>query len=256
MKCKICDTENPVSFSGRILSKYDINYYHCSNCDFLQTEQPYWLDEAYSRPINVSDTGYMVRNLFFTKRLSILLYLLFGKAGRYLDYAAGYGVFVRMMRDNGFDFYWDDKYTKNLFAVGFQGDQTLRFHAITLFEVFEHFVEPMFEIEKLLDISDTIIFSTDLRPNPVPQPKDWWYYGLEHGQHISFYSSRSFKYIATQLQLNYCNVGSLHVLSRREISTWKLNASKGSAFGLHKIIERMMTSKTWSDHEFVKKVDK
>jgi hypothetical protein len=198
----------------------------------------------------------MVRNLFFTKRLSIFLYLLFGKAGRYLDYAGGYGVFVRMMRDNGFDFYWDDMYTENLFAVGFQREQAMRFNAITLFEAFEHFVEPISEIEKLLDISDTIIFSTDLLPNPVPQPKDWWYYGLEHGQHISFYSTSTFKYIATQLQLDYCNLGSLHVLSRREIPTWKLNASKGGTFGLLKVIERLMTSKTWSDHELMKKVDK
>ena len=139
-----------------------------------------------------------------------------------------------------------------------KSNQTVKtiFDFCKLLEVFEHFVNPMLEIEKLLDISDTIIFSTDLRPNPVPQPKDWWYFGLEHGQHIAFYSTRTFKYIAKQLQLHYCNLGSLHVLSRREIPTWKLNASKGSAFGFHKVVERLMASKTWSDHELMKKIDK
>jgi hypothetical protein len=211
------------------------------------------LDEAYSRPINLSDTGYMVRNQFYAKRLTILLYLLFGKNGRYLDYAGGYGVFVRMMRDIGFDFYWDDKYTQNMFATGFEWKQTSKVDAVTLFEVFEHFVDPMDEIKKLLTISDTIIFSTDLHPNPVPQPNDWWYYGLDHGQHIAFYSTKTFEYIAKKVQLNYFNVGSLHVLSRKELSKWKLTATKLSKFGLHKVIERMMTSKTWSDYEHMSK---
>lgn len=251
MKCKICGTDNQACFSDKILGKYNINYYHCSHCDFVQTEEPFWFDEAYARPINLSDTGYMVRNLFYAERLTILLYLLFGENGKYLDYAGGYGVFVRVMRDIGFDFYWDDKYTKNMFAAGFEWDQTSRVDAVTLFEVFEHFVEPMNEIEKSLKISDTIIFSTDLHPSPVPQPRDWWYYGLDHGQHIAFYSTKTFKYIAEQLQLNYLNLKSLHVLSRNELSPWKLTASKFSKFGLHKVIERIMTSKTWSDYERV-----
>lgn len=251
MKCKICGTDNKACFSGNILGKYDISYYHCSTCDFVQTEEPYWLDEAYSRPINLSDTGYMVRNQFYAKRLTILLYLLFGKNGQYLDYAGGYGVFVRMMRDIGFDFYWDDKYTQNMFATGFEWDQASKVDAVTLFEVFEHFVDPMDEIEKLLEISDTIIFSTDLHPNPVPQPKDWWYYGLDHGQHIAFYSTKTFEYIAERLQLNYMNMGSLHVLSRKELSNWKLKTTKLSKFGLHKLIERTMPSKTWPDYELM-----
>ena len=63
MKCKVCGTLNQACFGGKILGKYDIKYYHCSNCGFVQTEEPYWLDEAYSRSINVSDVGYMMRNI-------------------------------------------------------------------------------------------------------------------------------------------------------------------------------------------------
>jgi hypothetical protein len=93
-----------------------------------------------------------------------------------------------------------------------------------------------------------------LHPNPVPQPNDWWYYGLDHGQHIAFYSTITFEYIAEKLQLNYLNVGSLHVLSRKELSPWKLTATKFSKFGLHKVVERMMSSKTWPDYERMTKV--
>jgi hypothetical protein len=58
--CKICNKANDSIFTLKILNKYEIKYYHCSCCGFLQTEEPYWLDEAYSESINVS---YMQRNL-------------------------------------------------------------------------------------------------------------------------------------------------------------------------------------------------
>lgn len=254
MKCKICGTENQACFSDKVLGKYDINYYHCSTCDFVQTEEPYWLEEAYSRPINLSDTGYMVRNLFYAKRLTILLYLLFGKNAQFVDYAGGYGAFVRLMRDIGFNFSWDDKYTQNLFAAGFEWDQKSRVDAVTLFEVFEHFVDPIVEVQNLLNITDTIIFSTDLHPDPVPQPKDWWYYGLDHGQHIAFYSKSTFNFMAEKFGLNYYNIGSLHILTKKKVSKSTLFATKLGKFGLNKIVARMLTSKTWSDYELMTKV--
>lgn len=254
MKCKICGTEISACFTGKILDKYNINYYHCANCDFVQTEDPYWLEEAYARSINLSDTGYMVRNLSCAKRLKILLYLLFGKSGQFLDYAGGYGVFVRLMRDIGFDFSWDDKYTQNLFAVGFEWDRESPVDAVTLFEVFEHYVDPMSEVENLLKITDTIIFSTKLHPNPLPAPRDWWYYGVEHGQHIAFYSKATLHFMAKKFGLNYCNIGSLHVFSKKNVSKLTLFATRLSKFGLDKVVSRRITSKTWSDHELMSKV--
>ncbi len=251
MKCNICGTESQAYCSERIMGKYDIEYYHCSNCDFVQTEEPYWLEEAYSRSINLSDTGYMVRNLSYANRLTLLLYLLFGKNGKFLDYAGGYGVFVRLMRDIEFDFSWDDKYTKNMFSSGFEWNQQSRVDSVTLFEAFEHFVEPMSEIENLLKISDTIIFSTDLHPDPVPMPKDWWYYGLDHGQHISFYSKKTFGFIAKEFELNYYNVGSLHILTKKTIPIWKLMVVRLSKFGLLKVLAKRLDSKTWADHHLM-----
>ena len=104
MTCKICTQQTTQIFKAKILNKYEINYFHCEHCGFLQTEEPYWLDEAYSESINISDTGYMQRNLMLSGKLTILLALFFDKNGKFLDYAGGYGVFVRMMRDIGFDY--------------------------------------------------------------------------------------------------------------------------------------------------------
>lgn len=248
MKCKICKQENNSVFSGRLLNKYDIEYYHCKNCGFLQTEEPFWLEEAYSETINVTDPGYMQRNINLSKKLTILLSLFFDKNGKYLDYAGGYGVFVRMMRDIGFDFYWDDKYTTNLFSRGFEYTNTDKYEAVTTFESFEHFLHPIEEIENLLKISKNIIFSTELLPDPIQKPEDWWYYGLDHGQHISFYSNKTFEFIANKYNLHYINLGSLHILSEKVISKFKLKILKFSRFGLHKLLERQLKSRTWDDY--------
>jgi len=159
-------------------------------------------------------------------------------------------VFVRLMRDIGFDFYWYDKYTQNLFARGFEYNETMKneIEAITCFEAFEHFANPIEEIENMLSISKNIIFTTELLPNPIPKPQEWWYYGLEHGQHISFYSKKTFHFIANKYGLSYSNLGSLNILSQKKISNLKLKALKLTKFGLHKLLQKLIKSKTWEDH--------
>ncbi len=248
MTCKICNQKSKFIFNGKVLNKYDIKYYHCSNCGFLQTEEPYWLDEAYAESINVSDTGYMQRNLNLSKKLTILLALLFQRDVKFLDYAGGYGVFVRLMRDIGFNFYWDDKFTTNLFSRGFEYKQNETYEALTTFESFEHFVNPVEEIENLLSISKTIVFSTELLQKKIPDPEEWWYYGLEHGQHISFYSFETFEFIAKKYSLNYYNLGSLQVLTEIKIPFYMRTIMKLSKFGLHKLLQKRLKSKTWEDH--------
>lgn len=247
MNCKICNKKNDSIFSEVILNKYNIKYYHCKTCGFLQTEEPYWLEESYTESINISDTGYMQRNLNLPKKLTILLSLLFKKDSKFLDYAGGYGVFVRLMRDIGFDFYWDDKFTSNLFARGFEYKHQ-PIDAVTTFESFEHFVNPLEEIEKMLSISKTIIFSTELLPNPIPQPKDWWYYGLDHGQHISFYSEKTLKFIADKYSLNYKNLGAIHILTDKQLPKYTKYLLKFTKFGLHIIFAKRFKSKTWEDY--------
>ncbi|MDY0221991.1 MAG: class I SAM-dependent methyltransferase [Desulfobacterium sp.] len=248
MKCKICNQENKSIFNGTVLNKHDITYYYCSYCGFLQTEEPYWLDEAYSESINLSDTGYMQRNLNLSAKLSILLVLFFNKEAKFLDYAGGYGVFVRLMRDIGFDFYWDDKFTINLFSKGFEYQNKERYEALTTFESFEHFVYPLEEIEKLLGISKNIIFSTELLSTPIPKPGEWWYYGIEHGQHVSFYSENTFHFIANKYGLKYCNLGALQLLTHKSLPPYAKNILKFSKLGLHKLLQKKIKSKTWEDH--------
>lgn len=208
------------------MSKYTISYWYCSFCGFLQTETPYWLQEAYVSSINNSDTGIVVRNQILSKRVAVILYHLASPADMFLDYAGGYGLFTRMMRDFGYDFYWQDKYTQNLLARGFEYiSQPIS--GITSFESFEHFVNPLQEIDKMLDIAKNIIFSTVLLPLPIPQPLDWWYYGLDHGQHISFYSKKTFEYIAQKKGLHfYTNGVDFHMFLHKKLPECSLLKKK------------------------------
>ena len=177
--CRICKSSTEKLFSTIILQKFSVEYFQCPHCGYVQTEFPFWLKEAYSRPINDVDTGLMMRSYWHRKVASTLIYILFNQRGKFLDYGAGYGVFVRLMRDIGFNFYWQDEHSENLFAKGleFRKSEKYPVELLTCFEAFEHFVEPAIELANLLNISENILLSTELIPNPIPSPTEWWYYG-------------------------------------------------------------------------------
>lgn len=248
-KCKICGATATFLGKSVIMKKHDISFFSCGNCGFVQTEEPYWLDEAYKNPVNISDTGYMQRNIQFSKILTALLSIYFNPRGKFLDYGGGYGVFVRLMRDIGFDFYWYDKYAPNLFSSGFEWNGTDKIEAVTAFEVLEHLVNPLVEIEKMFSISRNVIFSTILLPDSVPKPDKWWYYGLDHGQHISFYKKTTLHFLATKFNLNYVKHGILHIMTPEKISTTGLKLLlKINKIGLYNYLVYKMQSKTWEDH--------
>ncbi len=220
IKCKICLAESPFIFKATVLKKYTVSYYRCDNCGFIQTENPYWLNEAYSSAIGAEDTGIMHRNLYLARISSALIGAFFNKHLTFVDYAGGYGIFTRLMRDRGFNYLWHDPYASNLIARGFEyKESVLQPELISAFEAFEHFENPIHDIEKMLKISRNILFSTRLVPDPVPQPQDWWYYSLNGGQHISLYTRRSLEMIAVKYKLNlYTNGKSIHLLTEKRIN--------------------------------------
>lgn len=206
---------------ARLLDVHEVEYYRCNSCGYICTEDPYWLDEAYSAAITGSDIGLVRRNSHLTKISRVVLSVFFDKTGRFLDFAGGYGLFVRMMRDSGFDFNWYDRYCTNLFAVGRAADlqSSSSYELITAFEVFEHLVDPVSGLDELLKYSKNILFTTDLLPEPAPIPHDWWYFGLEHGQHISFYTRRSLEWMAETRGMNfYSNGATVHLFTEKKIS--------------------------------------
>lgn len=246
--CKICDSKASLAFRGNVLSKYDVKYFKCTSCGYLFTENPYWLDEAYKNPINISDTGIMMRNIYFSKIVSVILYFCFDKSAKYLDYAGGYGIFTRLMRDIGFDFYWHDDFTKNLLARGFEKSES-RYELLTAFEVFEHFANPIDEVKKMTELSDSILFSTVIIPEEIPS-KDWWYYGFEHGQHISFYSEKTLKTIAEKFGMNFYPFKNLFLMTKKKLNPVILKLLFIlSHFGLNLFVKFRMKSLTDDDNK-------
>ncbi len=239
----------------KILDKYVVGYFYCDQCGFMQTESPYWLGEAYADPINMTDTGYVTRNIFLSKKTLLLFLLLFGEKPTFLDYAGGYGLLTRLMRDYGFNFYWSDLYTKNIFAHGFAYDASSNqpIKAMTCFECFEHFVKPLEELEKMLKISKNIFFSTRLMPAGMVPDDSWGYYGFEHGQHISFYSEKTFRYLAHKYKLNYYTNGdNIHLLTERKAGFLFKLALFMSKLQLDILAHKLLVSRMTSDAEILK----
>lgn len=249
MKCKICNSQTSKIGTKLVLKKHSVSYYKCESCGFIQTETPFWLNEAYARPINLSDTGLLARNIYISKITLCLIYFFFDKNNKFLDVAGGYGVFTRLMRDFGLNFFWSDPYTKNLFSSTFEDEKHLnKYELITSFESFEHFENPVLEFEKMLKISKNILFSTELQPKNVNLDSNWFYWGFDHGQHIAFHSQNSLAYLAKSKGLNFYSFNNLHLITEKKLNYffYKLIV-KLATKGFYKLVLKTMLSKTMTD---------
>lgn len=264
MPCKICTSHMTLFGEGTVLGRHAVEYFRCDYCGFIQPEAPYWLDEAYREAITASDVGLVSRNSVFASVTQAVILSSFRSGGKFLDYGGGYGLFVRMLRDMGFDFYRLDKFCANLFAQGFDADAVQipddltppQFELTTAFEVFEHLVDPISEIESMLQFSQNILFSTLLVPMAPPRLDDWWYYGLEHGQHVALYTRKSLAILAERFQLNfYTNTRSLHLLTPKNVSPLVFNMatrySVAIALNLPTMLIRRRHSLTMRDYQRV-----
>jgi hypothetical protein len=250
--CRACGASANYIFSGSVIDE-TVRYYECDSCHFVQTEDPYWLDKAYASAINDSDTGLVGRNICCA-RLTVATLLAIGNLkGRVVDFAGGYGLLTRLLRDMGVEAQWSDPFCNNLLAKGFEHDGNSA-DLVTAFEAFEHFVDPILETEKMFAIGPTILFSTTLCPTPTPAHNDWWYYGKEHGQHISLYRVQSLRMLANRFNAKLITNGvDLHILTRRDISErrWQLFTNRRIVRFIPFLIQKRLASKTWSDHEIM-----
>lgn len=262
--CTICGSETVKLFNAKVLMKYDVDYFQCKHCGFIETEQPHWLKEAYDSVITQLDIGLIWRNQLFSGIIEkVLLAGTINPDGKFLDYGGGYGMFVRMMRDKGFDFYRQDIYCENLFAKYFDISdipEQKKFEAVTAFEVFEHLENPIAELEKMLSMTDTVIFSTELQPAGDLSSESWWYFIPETGQHISLYSFNSLKHMAERYSLYfYSDKTNLHIFSKHlfEIDPFEVNTQTWHDRILNRIRPKHEVQKRESllpkDFEFIRK---
>lgn len=226
-KPKICPTCSGIgswAFAARMLRKYDAAFYCCGTCGYLWADAPHWLDEAYAAPIARADTGIARRNLQTAEKLALLLFYAFDPAARFLDTGGGSGLLTRLMRDRGFDFWWEDAHCPNLFAGGFEASgQDAQYEAVTAFEVLEHLTDPAGFVDRQLgrSRSRTLIFSTELYAGPPPGP-DWHYYAFAMGQHIGFFQRGTLEALALRFGIRFYSARGLHVLTTMNLDNMNL----------------------------------
>ena len=251
MRCTICEHQAEQVMEQLVLGKHRARYFRCGNCGLLFTEEPHWLAEAYDSAIARADTGLLQRNIQVARTLTPALFVLFPGEARFLDYAGGYGILTRLMRDAGFDFYWNDKYCDNLFARGFEatGDRK-EYAAVTAIEVFEHVHRPKELLEELCSYmpDPVIIFTTQTYQGNVPDAS-WWYYAFGGGQHISFYEPRTLAHLGSIFGMRFYSRRGFHILSKRPVGGLSLSLALGRpSRWVGRIAARRQASRTFADH--------
>ena len=247
--CRMCSsTEIAFLHKGMLFGNINVSYFECQICGYVQTETPYWLDRAYSETINASDTGIMWRNQT-NARITLATMMMLGELDALVvDYAGGYGILVRLLRDYGVNALWSDRYCTNLLARGFEHiDEDAKL--VTCFEALEHFVDPAEEFSKMFDMAPNVLLSTELIAEPAPKQDNWWYYGQEHGQHIGFIRHRTLEKIAKETGKFLLSDGhSYHLFSETKISpiSWYVLVRANKVLPV--LLRKRLLSKTWTDH--------
>ena len=222
MMCKICGQRAKLLFSARILDRHVVGYFRCERCGFIQTEEPFWLAEAYADAVSVFDVWAVSRPLGDALRVARLIDQCWPDGTQtFLDFGGGTGILTRRMRDLGYPFLRSDAYSANLYARFFDDTDnptSIHFPLITCFEIFEHLPNPRPELARLFKLTDTIFFSTNLVPPAVKTAGDWDYFAPVHGQHVSFYTVAALQELAastcSRLLTNGANY---HILTRADL---------------------------------------
>ncbi len=214
--CRLCGGNTEFAFSGTVLGKYAINYWRCLHCRSLQTDEPYWLSESYKSVHSATDTGMVARTWQMARTASLMLRLAgTGPHAVCLDWGGGNGLFCRMMRDQGFNFYNDDKYADPFYCHGFTrrqcGGQPI--DVITSFEVFEHLPNPANDLAQIEKLNPKLwIFSTQLYSS---QDCTWKYLAPDTGRHVFFYSGEALSLFASARGYRFLRGREMHLFIRQ-----------------------------------------
>jgi hypothetical protein len=197
--CRLCEGHLIPKFSLTVLRKHEVRYFECDRCGSLQTESPYWLDDAYSSNLSNLDTGAVQRNLQ-NLAAAYLVSKIFGVSDA-LDFGGGDGLLCRLLRDYDVNCYVKDRYAVPTYSQGFSEPDFAAPNLVLAFEVFEHFVTPARELDDLFQLRPTVLLaSTEIYDH---QNADWWYLASESGQHLFFYSEKALQLIATRFGYSY-----------------------------------------------------
>jgi hypothetical protein len=214
--CRLCGRPASEAFRRHVLRKFDIAYFRCDNCGCLQSEPPYWLDEAYSTgSLADIDTGPGLRALDGQALVYVTARILgYPANASVLDVGGGNGLLCRLLRDIGFNARVLDRYAHNTLAKGFDDIGTTP-DIVCSFEVVEHFPNPKDDMKAILARgAGPCIVGTQTYHN---QGADWFYLASETGQHVFFYSNAGMDILARQYDYHYVRINDWHFFIRQPL---------------------------------------
>lgn len=214
VNCRICGSKAGTFRHLLILGRHRAGLHQCEGCGFVQTDEPWWLEEAYDDAITGTDLGLLARARTLSERIPPLLAGAGALRGPVLDWGGGYGTLTRMLRDRGVDCWHSDPRCPNIHARGFEAslEERDRWAAVLAVEVIEHLEQPWTFFRAAAERTDVIVATTEVVS--VPAPHDWWYWAPEHGQHVSFYSREALGHVGQVLGMRYLGLGRVHMWMR------------------------------------------
>ena len=229
--CRLCGARADFWNSRRLLNRYDISYYLCSECGSLETEKPYWLEKAYDVTGIGEDLGAGQRTIDLALKTSALLdQIKLPARAECIDFGGGIGLFTRLMRDRGFNFHSYDLYAQPFFSDRYSLTSLVgRAPAVvTAFEVLEHFSDPAQDLPQLFESRPALVIATT--ELFTGQDLTWPYFADATGQHVFFYSPKAMNRIATRFGYSLALVDGLLVLvGRSEIERLGITADHAVA---------------------------
>jgi hypothetical protein len=192
-----------------------VSYQECIQCKSLQTEDPYWLGEAYGSNLSNLDTFAAQRNLT-NLAASFVIARLF-RLKNVLDYGGGDGLLCRLLRDYGINCFVQDKYARPVYAQGFNEPNFVHPDLLLSFEVLEHLANPRDEVQAIFDCGAKVVMvSTD---RYCGQNDTWEYLAPSAGTHIFFYSASAINLIGMRYQYTPIDLGPYILFLKPELAT-------------------------------------
>ncbi len=220
--CKICGStaklfdvvdfnKSADAFYAFGLAGIEVPWLRCENCGFLFTSFfDDWTHDDFARFIYNSD--YLKIDPDYegprAARLLEAVPTLLGRPSglRILDYGSGKGIFVRGLRENGYEATAYDPFSASARPEG-------KFDLITCFEVIEHSPDPMAvlrDMRSLLTSGGGILLGETLQPPNIGELRcSWWYCAPRNG-HCSTFTARSLALAAQQVGYRFCPGGGHH----------------------------------------------
>lgn len=213
--CRLCDAPAGEQFELTLIGRHRVRFFECGQCGSLQSETPYWLDEAYANSnLAMLDTGAAQRNL--NNVTAVYIWARMTGLGSVMDVGGGDGLLCRLLRDYGIDARLQDRYALNTYAKGFDALPARRPVAHTAFEVLEHFADPKTDLDALFaDRPDSIIITTLMYEG---QGRNWWYLVPDSGQHVFFYTRRALAMIAKRFGYHVIHAGKYSIFVKRRLN--------------------------------------